>query len=68
MGVATQLVEHVCKDAAADGFDFVEAYANKRFTDALNEMRGPLSMYEKCEFDIGAEREGRVVVRKALKQ
>ncbi len=68
MGVATQLVEHVCKDAAADGFDFVEAYANKRFTDALNEMRGPLSMYEKCGFDIGAEREGRVVVRKALKQ
>lgn len=66
-GIATRLVERVCKDAAADGFDFVEAYANRQYTDALNEMRGPLGMYEKCGFHIVAERDGRVVVRKALK-
>ena len=27
-GVATQLLERVCKDAVDDGFDFVEGYAN----------------------------------------
>lgn len=66
MGVATKLLEHVCIDAAADGFDFVEAYANKELANKLDEMRGPLAMYEKCGFSICAEREGRVVVRKAL--
>ncbi len=68
MGVATRLLKRVCEDAAADGFDFVEAYANRQFTDELNEMRGPLAMYEKCGFSVCAEREGKTVVRKALKQ
>lgn len=65
-GVASQLVEYVCKDAAADGFDFAEAYPNREYT--APDCRGPLAMYEKCGFVIQAEREGRVVVRKALKQ
>ena len=67
MGVATQLLERVCQDAAADGFDFVEAYVNKKFTDEAQEFRGPLAMYEKCGFRISAEQDGKVVVRKALK-
>ena len=66
-GIATQFVERVCRDAAEEGFDFVEAYVNKDFTDTANELRGPLAMYEKCGFSISAEQEGRVVVRKALK-
>jgi len=66
-GIATQFVERVCKDAADEGFDFVEAYANKDFTDTANELRGPLAMYEKCGFNKYSEQEGRVVVRKALK-
>lgn len=68
MGVATQLVERVCQDAAAEGFDFVEAYANKEFDAVPHDCSGPLAMYEKCGFSICAEREGRVTVRKALKQ
>jgi len=64
-GIATRLVERVCSDAAADGIDFVEAYPNAEYT-ALD-CRGPLAMYEKCGFVIGAERDGKVVVRKALK-
>ena len=64
-GVATQLIERVCQDAAADGFDFVEAYPNKEFVSI--DCKGPLAMYEKCGFSIRAQREGRVVVRKALK-
>lgn len=66
-GIATQLLERICKDAADDGFDFVEAYANKEFIYTDHDCRGPLAMYEKCGFTKYAEREGRVVVRKALK-
>ena len=66
-GIAAQLVEHVCKSAADDGFDFVEAYVNNEFTDTAKEYRGPLAMYEKCGFFKSLEREGKVVVRKSLK-
>lgn len=70
-GVATQLTERVCKDAAAEGFDFVEAYANqefKEFQEIGHDFRGPLALYEKCGFYPCGERDGRVVVRKALKK
>lgn len=66
-GVATKLLERVCQDAATDGFDFVEAYVNKEFTETDHEFRGPLTMYEKCGFSKYREREGKVVMRKALK-
>jgi GNAT superfamily N-acetyltransferase len=32
-GIARQLLERVCQDAAQDGFDVVEAYPNKQFID-----------------------------------
>ena len=67
MGVATKLLQRVCRDAAADGFDYVEAYAHSTLDAVLHDFRGPLTMYEKCGFCKCAEREGRVVVRKALK-
>ena len=67
MGVATKLLERVCEDAASDGFDFIEAYANKDFTETDHEFRGPLAMYEKCGFNKMAEHEGKIVMRKALK-
>ena len=51
--------------AAADGFDFVEAYPNVKY-DSLD-CRGPLEMYEKCGFVKSAEQEGKVVVRRKLK-
>lgn len=66
-GIATQLVERICKDAAEDGFDFVEAYVHESFTDVAHEFRGPLKMYEKCGFVKFAEQDGKVVMRKALK-
>ena len=64
-GIATQLVERVCNDAAADGFDFVEAYPKVHHT--AHDFVGPLAMYEKCGFTKSVEKEGRVVVRKKLK-
>ena len=65
-GVATQLLEYVCLDAATEGFDFVEAFPSKKPTDPTGDHRGPLAMYEKCGFSIYAEQEGKIVVRKAL--
>jgi len=65
MGVATRLLERVCLDAAADGFDFVEAYTNA--VHVAPDFRGPLSMYEKLGFSVVARADDRVVVRKALK-
>ena len=64
MGAATRLVERVCRDAAADGFDFVEAYVNKDC--AEGHFQGPLALYEKCGFRRHAKRGGRIVMRKAL--
>ena len=64
-GIATQLLKRVCKDAADDGFDFVEAYVNIIYSTL--DFSGPLAMYEKCGFTKSAEREGRIVMRKSLK-
>ena len=66
-GIATQLVERVCKDAADDGFDFVEAYVNKNFTDTASDFRGPMELYKKCGFSVFAEQDDRAVMRKSLK-
>lgn len=67
MGIATQLLERVCVDAAEEGYDFVEAYANKDFKHTDHEFRGPMQMYKKMGFKESADREGRIVLRKALK-
>lgn len=64
-GVATQLLKYICQNAAADGFDYVEAYVNRTF--GIHDFRGYLSMYEKCGFMMHAEKEGKIVVRKSLK-
>jgi len=65
-GIAALLVDWISKDAADNGFDFVEAYADIGVNDT-KAARGPLAMYEKCGFIKCAEREGHVVMRKALK-
>jgi len=64
MGVGTQLLEYVCQDAAAEGFDFIEAQTHIEFTG--DGFRGPLEMYKKRGFTVYAENEGKVVVRKLL--
>ena len=64
MGVATQLLEYICRDAASEGFDYIEAIPSRESTDPTGDHRGPLAMYEKCGFNICAEKDGNVVVRK----
>lgn len=67
MGVATQLVQQICEDAAKDGFDYVEAYVNVDFVNTIEDFRGPIGMYEKCGFVKTGERNGKAVMRKKLK-
>ena len=64
-GVATALLHSVCQDAAAEGYDFVEAYAELHGTEPLD-FRGPLAMYERAGFVRCGVRENKVVLRKAL--
>ncbi|MCL2501479.1 MAG: GNAT family N-acetyltransferase [Defluviitaleaceae bacterium] len=66
-GVATELLQFICQDAAAEGYDCVETYINSQFTDPVHDYKGPLAMYEKNGFTVRAERDGKTVVRKALK-
>ncbi len=66
-GIATQLLERVCKDAADDGFDFVEAYPNKKFINVFRDFMGPLEIYKKAGFTIQEGMENTYVMRKYLK-
>ena len=51
-GIATKLLERVCKDATDDGFSFVEAYPEQHFVDTFRAMGGALEMYIRNGFDI----------------
>jgi GNAT superfamily N-acetyltransferase len=66
-GIATQLIERVCKDATDDGFDFVEVYPNKKFINVFRDFMGPLEIYKKSGFTIHEEMEYTYVMRKHLK-
>lgn len=66
-GISTQLLDRVCKDAVDDGFDFVEAYPNKKFINIFRDFMGPLEIYKKCGFVIHDEMEIVFVMRKQLK-
>jgi len=49
-GIATRLLERVCADAEAEGFDAVEAYPNAMFVNEFKDFMGPLAMYRKLGF------------------
>jgi len=67
-GVATQLLERVCKDVLEDGFDYIEAYSKKDFVRVARDFMGPAEMYKKLGFTIYNELDnGEIVMRKQLK-
>jgi ribosomal protein S18 acetylase RimI-like enzyme len=51
-GIATQLSERVCQDAATDGFSFVEVYPNKTVTAESENHGGFMEMYKKAGFTV----------------
>ncbi len=63
-GVATRLLEKICKDAADEGYAYVEAYP---FThNENNALTGPVSMYEKNGFTVHGTSDIATVFRKYL--
>ena len=63
-GIASQLLEKVCLDAAVDGYEYVEAYP---FNDGKNnDYHGSKSMYEKKGFTVYGNIKYCTVVRKCL--
>ena len=65
-GIATQLLERVCNDAAADGFDCIEAYPNREFVDTFMDHMGPIDFYKKHGFVLHEETDKKVVMRQKL--
>lgn len=65
-GIAKAMLAHVCSDAKAEGFDFVEAYPNKTFVNTEDDFMGPVSMYEELGFSVCYETENKKVMRKKL--
>lgn len=66
-GIATMLLERVCEDAKAEGFDMVEAYPNKSFLSVAYDFRGPNSMYQKLGFTVKKELSDIYVVQKSFR-
>jgi len=65
-GIASRFLKRVFQDAIQDGFDFVEAYPNKEFTNDID-FTEPIEMYKKYGFTVCHETEQKLVVRKILK-
>jgi len=65
--IATLLLERVCKDAARDGFDYVEAYPYKESSYQSSDFGGYLEMYIKSGFHVSLETKQGFVMRKQLK-
>ena len=66
-GSATLLLEHVCKDAAQDGFDFLEAYPCKESSLQASDFGGHFEMYKKCGFHVSLQTDQGLVMRKQLR-
>ena len=66
-GIATLLLERVCKDAVQEGFDFVEAYPYKESSYQSSDFGGHFEMYRKSGFHVSLEAEQGTAMRKKLK-
>lgn len=65
-GIARQLLRRVCKDAAAAGFEYVEAYPRLEAATCAEHYHGPLELYLAEGFTLCDEIEGIAVVRLPL--
>ena len=68
MGIASALIDRVCKDAKAKGYAAVEGYAG--LSDQRNDFdyHGPVQLYQKAGFVEAARENGQAVMRKVLKE
>ena len=66
-GIARLLLEQVCKDAQTEGFDYIEAYPNKKYIDEAEDYMGPVELYEAVGFTVCYETDQKLVMKKSLK-
>lgn len=67
-GIAAKLLERVCMDAEADGFDLVESYPKREFINEARDFMGPSEMYRKAGFTVYREiNDNEMVMRKQLR-
>lgn len=67
--MATALLTSVCEDAAAEGYELVEAYPPREFISVFADFMGPYKLYEKLGFTVHRMNpNGSCVVRKYLKK
>lgn len=67
-GIATKLLERVCADALADGYEAVEVYPAKQTENVTLAFTGTVHLYEKAGFIPFAEKGKTLVMRKDLKK
>ncbi|MBE5807440.1 MAG: GNAT family N-acetyltransferase [Clostridiales bacterium] len=64
-GIATKLLQRVCTDAKAAGYDYVEAYPSEGAPPSLA-FTGPVALFEKMGFTEHSRRDGMIIMRKLL--
>lgn len=65
-GIAKMLLQRVCEDAKAEGFAFVEAYAQEAEAFSEFDFTGPAAMYQRAGFEEVRRWGKTIVMRKNL--
>lgn len=65
-GIASRLLEAICLDAKADGFQYVEVFPIKEAKNNFMAFMGPVDLYRKHGFEIVDETERDYIMRKEL--
>jgi GNAT superfamily N-acetyltransferase len=65
-GIATKILEQICKDAEKNGYKYIEAYPHQNEKNVYMNHYGPYSMYEKAGFKKIKQFEHDCIVRKDL--
>lgn len=65
-GIATMLLERVCRDAKIEGYEVVEAYPYKEQSYQSSNYGGYVKMYEKCGFELFVDTNKGPIMRKYL--
>ena len=67
-GIATQLLDTVCRDATTDGYEYIETYPRGAETNDFVNYHGPNALCEKCGFSLHKDIEHDSIVRKCLQE
>lgn len=65
-GIAGKLLDRVCKDAASDGYSFVEAYPKDKAKDNTLSFTGPYKLFERAGFSEYARSGTTIIMRKGI--